>query len=352
VIGGAGFIGSTLSDRLAASGQAVRVYDNLSRAGGQRNLEWLRRRHGDRIEVRLADARDRHVLRGAVKDACAVYHLAAQVAVTNSLDDPRYDFDVNLRGTFELLEALRECRPSVPLIFTSTNKVYGGLGDLPLGEAARRWYPLDPSVNANGIAEDQSLSFHSPYGCSKGAADQYVLDYARVFGLRACVFRMSCIYGPRQRGTEDQGWVAHFLRCAVEDRELVIFGDGKQVRDVLYIDDLLEALLRAWHQIDAVRGRAFNVGGGPASTLSLLELLQRIERMCGRPPRVAFADWRPADQRYYVSDTRAFTAATGWSRKVSVSEGLRRVHDWLRVVGTSVEAREATYGAGPRSVHA
>ena len=329
IIGGAGFIGCNLADRIARSGRRVRVYDNLSRRGARDNLDWLRETHGERIELLVADVRDREALEAAVADADSVFHLAARVAVTTSLEDPLEDFDVNLRGTVLLLEALRTLDRPPPLLVASTNKVYGCLGDLPLVEEDRRWSPAAPGVAALGINEERPLDFRTPYGCSKGAADQYVLDYAESFGLPAVVFRMSCIYGPRQLGTEDQGWVAHFMVRAIDNRPITIFGDGKQVRDVLYIDDLVDAFHQARDNIDDIAGRAFNIGGGPSSTLSLLELLDMIERVRGRRPVVELRDWRSGDQRYYVSDTRAFFEATGWRPRVPVYDGLRRLHDWL-----------------------
>jgi CDP-paratose 2-epimerase len=330
VVGGAGFIGSNLAHHLLGTGQRVRIYDDLSRAGVDDNLRALQAEHGNRLEVCVADVRDREQLRAAVGDAAAVFHLAAQVAVTTSLLDPRNDLEVNLGGTFEVLEALRALRNPPPLVFTSTNKVYGSLHDVRLEASETRWSPADPAVARTGIDEARPLSFRSPYGCSKGAADQYVLDYAESFGLAAVVFRMSCIYGPRQRGNEDQGWIAHFLIRAITGREVTIYGDGRQVRDVLYVDDLVDALVRAWRGADDLRGRAFNIGGGPGQTLSLLELLDLIERLEGRRPQVRFEGWREGDQRYYVSNTTAFHGATGWRSRVGVGPGVETLHGWLR----------------------
>jgi CDP-paratose 2-epimerase len=263
-------------------------------------------------------------------DVQAVFHFAAQVAVTTSLVEPRHDFDVNARGTIEVLEAVRAQREPPPLIFTSTNKVYGCLPDLPLRMSGDRWEPVDDDLARRGIDERRPLEFRTPYGCSKGAADQYVLDYAHSFGLRTAVFRMSCIYGPRQFGTEDQGWVAHFLIRAQQHAPITIYGDGRQVRDVLFIDDLVDAFTRAWTQIDSLRGRAFNIGGGPEHTLSLIELMSMIERLYGYRPRTQFEDWRAGDQRYYVSDPSAFTAATGWRPRITPSIGARPAADHAR----------------------
>ena len=233
VTGGAGFIGSNLADRLAGLGHDVLVLDALARPGVERNLDWLRHRHPNRVRATIGDIRDADVVARAVRDVSAVFHMAAQVAVTTSLADPMQDFDVNLRGTMNVLEALRRKPQPAALVFASTNKVYGALSDVALAEQGGSYLPVDPGLRAQGIGEDRPLSFYTPYGCSKGAADQYVLDYARGFGVPACVLRMSCIYGPRQLGTEDQGWLAHFLYCVRAGRPISIFGDGRQVRDVL-----------------------------------------------------------------------------------------------------------------------
>lgn len=329
ITGGAGFVGTNLAHRLLSDGVRVTVLDNLSRRGVDRNLRWLRDTHGPRLRVELADVRDRAAVQRAVRNARAVVHLAAQVAVTTSVQDPVHDFEVNMRGTLNLLSALGSIADPPPLLFTSTNKVYGGLDDLALQANGRRYVPLDPALRAHGIDESRSLDFQSPYGCSKGAADQYVLDFARTFGLRTVVFRMSCIYGPHQFGTEDQGWVAHFLIRALRGEGITIYGDGMQVRDLLYVDDLVQAMLLAFDRIDDVAGHAFNMGGGCDNTMSLLELVDLIGELTGRAPGVRLDRWRTGDQRYYVSDTRRFTALTGWRPRTDVAAGLRAVHDWL-----------------------
>ncbi|WP_284348749.1 NAD-dependent epimerase/dehydratase family protein [Roseisolibacter agri] len=341
ITGGAGFVGCNVADRLLRAGREVVVLDNLSRAGVDRNLAWLRATHGDRVRAIVADVRDGDAVVRAARDAAAVFHFAAQVAVTTSLVDPVDDFEVNARGTLNLLEALRERSDPPPLLFTSTNKVYGDLADVAIGIDGRRYGPVDADVAAYGVGEARRLDFHSPYGCSKGTADQYVLDYARSYGLRAVVFRMSCIYGPHQFGTEDQGWVAHFLIRAIEGRPIVLYGDGMQVRDVLYVDDLVDAMLRAVGHVDELAGRAFNIGGGPANTTSLVELVERIAVLRGEAPSVTFDEWRTGDQRYYVSDVRAFAAATGWTPRTGVADGVERLYAWL------VESR-----AGAPALHA
>lgn len=328
ITGGAGFIGTNLANRLLGMGQPVLIYDDLSRTGVERNLAWLREQHGDRVHVEVRDVRDRNALNTAVRSADAVFHFAAQVAVTTSLIDPRLDYEVNVGGTLNLLEAIRARENPPPLVFTSTNKVYGGLGDLALETNGTRYQPLDAALRT-GISEERSLDFHSPYGCSKGAADQYVLDYARTFGIPAVVFRMSCIYGPHQMGTEDQGWVAHFLIRAVEGKPIVLYGDGMQVRDLLFVEDLVDAFLLAQSNIHTLSGQAFNVGGGLGNTISLLELLELIGRLQGEKPATRLNEWRPGDQRYYVSDTRKFKAATGWAPKVNVHAGVKRLMGWL-----------------------
>jgi CDP-paratose 2-epimerase len=330
ITGGAGFIGTNVAERLLTAGQPVLIYDSLARAGVRENLAWLRRRHGAMIDVNVADVRDAIALRRAVSRACRVFHFAAQVAVTTSVEDPARDFAVNAEGTINLLEAARSLADPPAILYTSTNKVYGDLEDLALVLHDGRWVPRDEELRERGISERRSLDFHSPYGCSKGAADQYVLDYARVFKIPAVVFRMSCIYGPHQRGNEDQGWLAHFVLRALGGHPITIYGDGRQVRDALYVEDLVDAMLLAQQRIDELSGRAFNMGGGPANTISLLELLAVLGRIHGRAPAVRFAEWRVADQRYYVSDVGRFRAATGWSPRVSVEQGVERLYEALR----------------------
>jgi len=341
ILGGAGFIGANLASQLARTGRRVRIYDNLSRAGVERNLAWLRQAHGDRIEAVIADLRDRERLRAAIAGTAAVFHLAGQTAVTTSLADPRADFDVNASGTLEVLEALRAQAAPPPLVLASTNKVYGTLHDIYLTSRGERWRPVDDRLHERGIDERRRVEPRTPYGCSKACADQYTLDYAHGFGLPAVVFRMSCIYGPHQLGTEDQGWVAHFLLRARQGLPITIYGDGQQVRDVLHVDDLVDAFVRAWRQIDAVRGGVFNIGGGPRNTLSLLELIDAIAQLSGRRPELRFEDWRAGDQRYYVSDTAAYTAATGWRPLVAPRAGIEALHAWL-----AQDAQDAAPTAG------
>lgn len=347
ITGGAGFIGTNVAHRLCTMGQPVLVYDNLSRSGVERNLRWLEATHPGLIRIERADVGDYDRLRRAVGQVSAVFHLAAQVAVTTSLTDPFHDFEVNARGTLNLLEAIRAASAPPTLVFTSTNKVYGALDDLELRAGRRRYHPTDPELGCTGVNEARPLDFHSPYGCSKGAADQYVLDYARSFGLPALVFRMSCIYGPHQFGTEDQGWLAHFLMRAIAGEPITLYGDGKQVRDVLFVEDLVAAFLLARDRIDSLAGHAYNIGGGPQNTISLLELIELIGEMRGATPAVRHEPWRPADQRYYVSDTRRFHAATGWAPSVPADEGLERLHTWLLDERIATATRPEPAAAAP-----
>ncbi|HET8748155.1 MAG TPA: SDR family NAD(P)-dependent oxidoreductase [Ramlibacter sp.] len=342
VTGGAGFIGSNLAHRLLSAGRRVRVLDNLSRPGVEQNLQWLRQQHGDLLEFVRADVRDATAVAEAVAGVQQVFHFAAQVAVTTSLENPQEDFAVNAIGTLNVLEAAR-ARPVPPaVLMTSTNKVYGGLEDLQLSVQGQRYLPVEARVAARGIGEDRPLDFHSPYGCSKGTADQYVIDYARSYGMTTLVFRMSCIYGPRQFGTEDQGWVAHFILRALRGERITLYGDGMQVRDVLFVDDLVDAFLLAEQHAPRLKGRAFNMGGGPGNAISLQDLLDRIEQLHGERPPVALDAWRTGDQRYYVSDTRAFQHETGWKAKVAAEAGIARLYEWLA-------ERQATEKRGTRA---
>jgi CDP-paratose 2-epimerase len=329
ITGGAGFIGTNLAFRLCSLGQRVIIYDNLSRAGVEQNLQYLTRQFPDQVQVRLEDVRDKAALSNAVDLAGHVFHFAAQVAVTTSIETPMRDFEINAIGTMNLLEAIRTSRHRPSLLITSTNKVYGSMDSLLLRDCGQRYDPVDPDINQNGIDETWPLSFHSPYGFSKGTADQYVLDYSRTYGLKAVVFRMSCIYGPFQQGTEDQGWVAHFLIRAINEKSISIYGDGHQVRDILFIDDLVNAFLLAQIHMPRLSGQAFNIGGSSANTVSLLELIDIIGEICQKQPEIAFDQWRIGDQRYYVSNTARFHAATGWLPRVSVRQGVGMLYDLL-----------------------
>ena len=347
ITGGAGFVGSNLAHRLLSSGHRVRLLDNLSRTGVERNLRWLIETHGDLVDIEVPDVRNLSVIKQAVKDASQVFHFAAQVAVTSSLVDPIEDFEINARGTLNLLEAVRAADNPPPLVFTSTNKVYGNLADLTFDKQATRYAPLDEAIRERGINEDRPLDFHSPYGCSKGAADQYVTDYARTYRLPALVFRMSCIYGPHQYGNEDQGWVAHFVIRSISGKPITIYGDGKQVRDILFIDDLVDAFLLAQQHMKKLAGNAFNIGGGPANSISLLELLDLLAELHGGDVSVRFENWRAADQRYYVADTSKFSGLTGWAPRVPVHEGVRRLYEWIRTGNAQFRAEPVRVASLP-----
>ena len=329
ITGGAGFVGSNLAHRLAQQGRTVRVLDTLHRAGVERNLDWLCAAHGDRIQPVIGDVRDAAAVAQATRGIAAAFHLAAQVAVTTSMVDPRDDLEVNVGGTFNLLEAVRSQNPAAPVIFASTNKVYGDLADVPVAISGNGYVPTDAALARYGVSEHQPLDFHTPYGCSKGAADQYVLDYGRSFGMRTAVLRMSCIYGERQMGTEDQGWVAHFLIRALAGEPITLFGDGQQVRDVCDVRDTCDAYLALLDRIDAISGRAFNWGGGPANAVSLLTLLEEIGAIIGRAPAVTFAEMRPGDQRWFVADARAADEALGLKPRIGWKQGVRDLVQWL-----------------------
>ena len=325
VTGGAGFIGANLADRLASDGHTVLIYDALARPGVERNLDWLRHRHPTSITAIIDDIRNVDALTDAVAQASIVFHLAGQVAVTTSMTSPQIDFEVNARGTLNVLEAVRQNNPEAPVIFASTNKVYGDLADIQLVRDGKSYLPQCRELRATGVDERRPLCFHTPYGCSKGAADQYVLDYATSFGLKTAVLRMSCIYGERQLGTEDQGWVAHFLLRAIAGEGLTFYGDGMQVRDILHVGDAVSAYLAAWDKIDAVSGRAFNLGGGPANAVSLLQLTAHIEQLLGRRVQLEFSSWRPGDQRYFVADTSAARRELGLATPLDWKSGLARL---------------------------
>jgi CDP-paratose 2-epimerase len=330
ITGGAGFTGANFAGHFLGKGHKVTLFDNLSRRGCLENLAWLRQApNAANLELIAGDVRfPPSALQGVVERSDLVLHFAAQVAVTTSVADPRSDFDVNALGTLNMLELVRESKGKKPaLFFSSTNKVYGGMEDVATVEGPQRFSYRDLP---EGIPEERGLDFHSPYGCSKGCADQYVRDYARIYGLRTVVFRQSCIFGYRQFGIEDQGWVAWFVIAAVLGRPLTIYGNGKQVRDVLFIDDLIAAYEAAWTSMEKISGSVYNIGGGPGNTISLLDLLGFLEKECSLPVPVAYSDWRPGDQPVYISDIRKAGRELGWRPQVEWTTGVRRLVEWVR----------------------
>jgi CDP-paratose 2-epimerase len=328
ILGGAGFIGSNLAQHLLERTEAtVHVFDNLSRTGVHRNLEWLRKIAGNsgRLRVTVGDVRDIKMVEKAVDCASEIYHLAAQVAVTTSILDPRMDFEINLGGTFNVLDSARRSGHSPFILFTSTNKVYGDLGlGSPVPGDSRYFYP-----DQRGVSESQPLDFRSPYGCSKGAADQYVRDFGRIYNIPAVVFRMSCVAGPHQFGTEDQGWVAHFLYSALEHKRVVIYGDGRQVRDVLCVHDLVRAFEAVRRNLSTTAGHVYNVGGGPSTAVSLLELIEKIEKLTGCHLEHVYESRRPGDQLVYFTDYSKLYQHTGWQPEIDLTRTLELLrHFW------------------------
>lgn len=329
ITGGAGFIGSNYAHRLLKRGENVILFDNLSRRGAIDNLEWLKKEFGkDSFRFICGDVRIIDEIETAVKSADVVIHLAAQVAVTASVTNPREDFEINALGTFNLLEGARKSGKQPTVVFASTNKVYGGLEDLRVAEDETRYRLTDyPS----GINEKRALDFHSPYGCSKGCGDQYVRDYSRIYQLPTVVFRQSCIYGTRQFGIEDQGWVAWFVIAAQLGKTISVYGDGKQVRDLLFIEDLLNAYDFAVSQIDHIGGEVFNIGGGMKNTISIWKEFKPIlEEIQQKEILFSCFDWRPGDQKIYISDTQKFQKATGWQAKININEGVQVLNNWVK----------------------
>ena len=329
ITGGAGFIGSNYVHRLLKRGENVTIYDNLSRAGASKNLAWLEETFGkDRSRLIVGDVADAAHLTEAARDADVIVHLAGQVAVTTSVLQPRNDFEANALGTFNALEAARASGRDPVFVYASTNKVYGGMEDVALAEDPTRWRYADLE---HGCPESQPLDFHSPYGCSKGAGDQYVRDYARIYGLKTVVMRQSCIYGPRQFGIEDQGWVAWFVIAAVLGRPITIYGDGKQVRDVLHVEDLLDAYDAAVETIDVAAGRVYNIGGGPENVMSVwAEFGPMLEKLLGRKIEVARGDWRPGDQKVFYADIRKAERELSWKPQIRVDQGVERLFEWVK----------------------
>lgn len=335
IFGGAGFIGSNWAHRLLQNQDVrVHIFDNLSRHGVEHNLRTLQRAAlgTDRLRITIADIRNSALVDSAVHSASEIYHFAAQVAVTDSVEDPRHDFEVNAGGTLNILEAARKTGRKPFLLFTSTNKVYGHLQSRKLVRSHLRY----TCSEEQGVNENQPLDFYSPYGCSKGTADQYVHDYARIYGLPNVVFRMSCVAGPRQFGNEDQGWVAHFLYSALAGKPLKIYGDGFQVRDVLCVDDLMRAFEAVRTKLATTAGQVYNVGGGRENAVSLLELMEQIERLTGCRLRYSLEPPRPGDQLFYVTDFGKLERHTGWRPRMNVRQTLRAIHEWRKQYSESL----------------
>jgi CDP-paratose 2-epimerase len=328
ITGGAGFIGTNLAEKLIRENKKVRIFDNLSRRGVEKNLKWLKDTYPGKFEFIEADIRDFEAVKKAVRGIDTIFHYASQVAVTTSVTDPRTDFEINAMGTLNLLEAARIMGEKPSVLFTSTNKVYGKLQSLGVVETKKRY---DFKTKPEGVDESQNLDFYSPYGCSKGTGDQYVHDYSRIFGLKTVVFRMSCIYGPHQFGNEDQGWVIHFVISALLNRTINIFGDGKQVRDILYVEDLINAFYKAAENTDKSGGKIFNIGGGKINSVSLIELMEILEEITGRKIPTNHFDWRPGDQKVYISNIKKAEETFNWKPQKSSEEGVRLLTEWVKM---------------------
>jgi CDP-paratose 2-epimerase len=325
ITGGCGFIGTNASNYYSKKGYRVVVYDNLSRVGSKENLKWLKQ--DKNIIIVKGDIRNSNKLESTFKKykPDLVLHLAAQVTMVTSVKKPREDFEINALGTFNVLEALRKETPEAALLYTSTNKVYGEMSDLETVEKEKRYEYKD----FKGISENRNLDFHGPYGCSKGTGDQYTLDWARIYNLKTVVFRQSGIYGPHQFGIEEQGWLAWFINSLLFKRPVTIYGDGKQVRDVLYIDDVLAAYDAALTNINTTRGKAYNIGGGLEYSLSIWELFEIIEKLDNNKFKYSFGDWRPGDQKAYISEISKAKKDFNWSPKVSPQEGVKKLYNWI-----------------------
>ncbi|MFC1454925.1 SDR family NAD(P)-dependent oxidoreductase [Candidatus Undinarchaeota archaeon] len=326
VTGGAGFVGSNLVDRLLSNGEQVIVYDNLFRPGVEHNIDWLKSNWQDKFEFVKEDVCNAEKIQEAAKDVDAIYHTAGQTAVTTSVSNPRQDFEINALGTFNVLEAARKSEKDPVVIYTSTNKVYGDLEDVKIAEREKR-YEFEELVN--GVPSERPIEPHTPYGCSKATGDSYCLDYNRIYGLKTVVFRMSCIYGTRQFGCIDQGWVAHFITSYINKNPLTIFGDGKQIRDVLFVDDLVNAFIAATENIDKTAGQPYAIGGGAKNTMSLIELVKYIEERGNRPFDLSYDEWRPSDQKVYYSDVSKAKKDFGWEPKIDPKEGVNLLYSWI-----------------------
>ena len=328
ITGGAGFIGSNFARHRILMGDQVTIFDNLSRRGAESNLEWIRTEtSGSQFEFIKGDVRDYDHLAAVLGSHDVVVHLAAQVAVTSSVTDPAYDFGVNAAGTFNVLESVRQSGRHPLVIYASTNKVYGEIENIAVEEEEQRYRFSDLP---KGVSETQLLDFHSPYGCSKGCGDQYVRDYSRIYGFPTVVFRQSCIYGQRQFGVEDQGWVAWFIIAAVLGQPISVYGDGKQVRDILHIDDLVAAYNQAVERVERPGGEIFNIGGGPQNAIAIWrEFGPILEEIHGKRIPITYGNWRTGDQKIYISDISKAKQILGWEPRINVKEGIARLYRWV-----------------------
>ncbi len=343
ITGGAGFIGSNLAEHLLATTPfRIRIFDNVSRRGVAHNIAWLKSLPGaaTRLEIMEEDVRDVQAVRRAVREASEIYHFAAQVAVTTAVEDPATDFEINVRGTFNVLEAARLAGHRPFVLFTSTNKVYGALTRVPIEEEGTHY--RSSLTDFRGVDELEPLDFHSPYGCSKGAADQYVRDYGRIYQMPTVVFRMSCIAGPRQFGNEDQGWVAHFLYSVLAGRTVTVYGDGYQVRDVLHVYDLIAAMRAVRLAKRRRNGEIYNLGGGIERSISVIEMLKEIEQRAGVPLRLRYCDMRPGDQPLYITSTAKLEHETGWRARHSLSDTLDSIHRFWRAHRDKIDLGPST----------
>jgi CDP-paratose 2-epimerase len=339
ITGGAGFVGSHTAEYYAKSGNDVTIIDNLSRAkilnkndkNAMFNWNYLKKNY-PKIKLIKGDIRDARILEKLAKDVDVIIHTAAQTAVTTSITDPRTDFETNALGTFNVLEAARKSKNTPALVYCSTNKVYGdNVNRVPIKENESR-YDFSDNKFKNGISESFStdLCEHTPYGCSKFLGDVYVQDYAKRNEIKTGIFRMSCIYGTRQFGVEDQGWVAWFTIATVLEKPITIYGDGKQVRDILYISDLIDAFNSFIKKQNSLKCEVFNIGGGTKNTISLLELLDMLEKETGNKPKISFDKWRPSDQKVYISDISKAEKTLSWNAKISPENGIKKLIDWVK----------------------
>lgn len=328
ITGGAGFIGVNTAIHFLKKGDHVYVFDNFSRNGSEKNIKFLLKKYKRNVKIFKGDIRfDFKLLNNLAKKADIIFHFAGQTAVTTSVASPKDDFETNALGTLNVLEAARKSKRDPILIYSSTNKVYGNLEKLKIKKTKTRYELLD---FPNGVSENFQLDFHSPYGCSKGTADQYVRDYHRIYGLRTIVFRQSCIYGPFQMGIEDQGWVAWFIIATLNNKKITIFGDGRQVRDILYIDDLIDAYGKAIHKIKTTSGQIYNIGGGPLNSISVsFEYKLILESLFKRKIDFKFAPGRPGDQKIFISDNRKSRKDFGWSPTTNKIDGIKSLYEWL-----------------------